>query len=245
MIELKGKRVFLTGASRGIGQQIAYGFAGLGANLILQARKKENLSETVNELDIYNVDVEIVEAELSDPESVASMLAEVDGLNKQVDIVYCCAAISGGFEDIFNSEREVWDRILEVNLHSTVKINEHFLPKLIEQGFGRVINVSSGIQDQPNLGAYSVSKAGVERFTRDLSKQMKEKNVLMNCIDPGWIKTDMGGPNAFSEVDSVLPGMLVPALLNNDGPVSQLFSAQEFTGLDHESLVKKVDELKV
>lgn len=238
MKDISGKRVFLTGASRGIGQQIAYGFASLGCNLILQARKRENLSETVNDLEIYNVDVEIVEAELSNPTSVDKMLQEVDALNKQVDIVYCCAGILKSYEDIYHSDRRIWDEILEVNLHSTVRINEHFLPKLIKQGFGRVINVSSGVADQPNLGAYSVSKAGVERFTRDLSKQMKEKNILMNCIDPGWIKTDMGGPNAFSEVESVLPGMLVPALLDDDGPISQFYRAQDYVG-------KSIDELDI
>jgi len=230
MKDISGKRVFLTGASRGIGQQIAYGFAGLGCQLILHARKKDNLKTTLKELEKYDIDVEIVEAELSQPESVAAMLTEVDELNKQVDIVYCCAAINHGFLDIYNTDRRVWDEVFEVNLHSLVKINEHFLPKLIEQGYGRIINVSSGIQDQPELGPYSVSKAAVERFTRDLSKRMQEKNVLMNCIDPGWIKTDLGGPNAFSEVESVLPGMLVPALIEDDGPVSELYRAQDYVG---------------
>jgi len=227
---IKGKRVFLTGASRGIGQQIAYAFAGLGCDLILQARSIDHLSTTVDQLKSYDVDVACVEAELSDPSSVEAMLLVVDGLGKQVDIVYNCAAVMSDQQEIFKSNRNEWDRVMQVNFYALVTICEYFLPKLIEQGWGRVINVTSGIADQPGLAPYSVSKAAVERYTRDLSKMMKEKNILMNCIDPGWIKTDLGGPNAFSEVDSVIPGMIVPALLEDEGPVSQFYRAQDYAG---------------
>ena len=236
MKDINGKRVFLTGASRGIGQQIAYAFADLGCNLILQARTKGNLDSTLANLKKFDVEVDVVEAELSNESSVKAMLVEIDGLNKQVDIVYCNAAVMSESQDIFNSSRAEWDRVMQINFYSLVTINEHFLPKLIQQGYGRVINVSSGIADQPALAAYSVSKAAVERFVRDLSKQMKEKNVLMNCIDPGWIKTDLGGPNAFSEVDSVIPGMIVPALLEDDGPVGQFYRAQDYAGKSYNEL---------
>jgi NAD(P)-dependent dehydrogenase (short-subunit alcohol dehydrogenase family) len=236
MKDISGKRVFLTGASRGIGQQIAYAFAGLGCHLILHARKKENLETTLTALKAFKVEVDSVEAELSDSESVESMLLELDQLNKQVDIVYCNAAVGSDSQDIYHSSRAEWDRVMQVNFYTLVRINEYFLPKLVEQGFGRIINVSTGMEDQPNLAPYSVSKAAVERFTRDLSKQMKAKNVLMNCIDPGWIKTDLGGPDAFSEVESVIPGMIVPALLEDDGPVSQLFKAQAYVGKTYDTL---------
>lgn len=230
MKDISGKRVFLTGASRGIGQQIAYGFAELGCNLILQARKLDNLQETLKHLKSYQIDVETVEGELSDPQSVEAMLSTIEALQKQVDIVYCNAAIMSKPQELFQADKAEWDRVMQINVYSLIRINEFFLPKLAEQGFGRVINVSSGIQDQPALMAYSVSKACVERFTRDLSKEMQNKKVLMNCIDPGWIKTDLGGPNAFSEVDSVLPGMLVPAVIEDDGPISHLFRAQDYVG---------------
>lgn len=236
MINIKGKTVFLTGASRGIGRQIAIGFAGLGCDLILHARKKENLDETLELLKEAEVGIDLVEAELSDREDVKKMLAAVDKMEKQVDIVYNCAGISGSDENIYNTDRANWDKILEVNVHALVSICEHFMPKLIDQGFGRIVNVSSGVADQPNLIAYSVSKAAVDRYTKDFAKSMKEQNVLMNTIDPGWIKTDMGGPNAFSEVSSVIPGMLVPVLMPDDGPVGMRFSAQDYVGMEFKEI---------
>lgn len=236
MIELKGKRVFLTGASRGIGQQIAYAFAEQGCNLILHARKLNNLSTTLEVIKKTNVEVDCIEAELSNTKAVDKMLEQLDQLDKQVDIVYCCAAIGSQQQDIYNSDRDEWDKVMQVNFYSLVKINEYFMPKLVEQGFGRIVNVSSGIADQPALAPYSVSKAAVDRYTRDLSKQMKEKKVLMNCVDPGWIKTDLGGPDAWSEVESVIPGMIVPVLIEADGPAGTMFSAQTYSGMTYKEL---------
>ena len=232
MQDIKGKRAFLTGASRGIGQQIAFGLAELGCHLILQARTEDNLQETLNTLEAFDIEVDYVTSELSDVNSVKEMLESVDKIGKSVDIVYNCAGSMSQSQDIYGTERSEWDRIMQINFYAVVSICEHFMPNLVKQGFGRIVNVSSGIANQPALAPYSVSKAAVDRYTRDLSKVMKEQKVLMNVVDPGWIKTDMGGPNAFSEVSSVLPGMLVPVLIDSDGPVSKFYMAQEYVGLE-------------
>lgn len=231
MIDIKGKRAFLTGASRGIGKQIAFGLAELGCHLVLQARTEDNLQETLTTLQAFDIEVDYVTSELSDVNSVYNMLDSVDKIGKQIDIVYNCAGSMSQPQDIYKTERSEWDRIMQINFYAIVSICEYFMPKLVKQGFGRIINVSSGIADQPALAPYSVSKAAVDRYTRDLSKEMQAQNVLMNVVDPGWIKTDMGGPNAFSEVSSVMPGMLVPVLIDQDGPVSNFYMAQEYVGL--------------
>lgn len=245
MINIKNKRAFLTGASRGIGQQIAIGFASLGCHLILHARKKENLKATLDLIKEFDIEVDIVESELSKADEVALMLIDIDSLAKQVDIVYNCAGMSGGDDNIYNTNRENWDRIMEVNMYSLISICEHFAPKLIKQGFGRIINVSSGIENQPNLIAYSVSKAAIDRYTRDFAETLKNNKVLINNIDPGWIKTDLGGENAFSEVSSVLPGMLVPVLIDNDGPVGQCYRAQNYCNQDYSDIDYTYDGFKL
>lgn len=96
----------------------------------------------------------------------------------------------------------------------------------------QIINLSSGIRDTSNLAPYSVSKAAVDKYTRDLAAELKDSNVLVNCLDPGWLKTDMGGPDAMYPVENVLPGALVPALLDDDGPTGQCFAAQDYRMLD-------------
>ena len=70
------------------------------------------------------------------------------------------------------------------------------IPAMVERGFGRIINLSSGIRDIPQLAPYSVSKAAVDKYTSDLAAELRGSNVLVNGLDPGWLKTDLGGPDA-------------------------------------------------
>jgi NAD(P)-dependent dehydrogenase (short-subunit alcohol dehydrogenase family) len=103
-----------------------------------------------------------------------------------------------------------------------------FAPEMKNRGYGRIINLTSGIKDVPQLAPYSVSKAAVDKYTRDLAAELKETNVLVNTLDPGWLKTDMGGPNAMYGVETVLPGALVPALLDDFGPSGRFYAAQDY-----------------
>jgi 3-oxoacyl-[acyl-carrier protein] reductase len=82
------------------------------------------------------------------------------------------------------------------------------------------------------LVPYSVSKAAVDKFTCDLAAELRGTNVLVNYLDPGWLKTDLGGPNADNAVETVLPGALVPALLEDNGPTGQFFAAQDYKVLE-------------
>lgn len=79
---------------------------------------------------------------------------------------------------------------------------------------------------------YSVSKAAVDKFSRDLAAEFKGSNALVNYLDPGWLQTDSGGPNAPGQVESVLPGALVPALLENDGPSGSFYRVQDYKDLE-------------
>jgi NAD(P)-dependent dehydrogenase (short-subunit alcohol dehydrogenase family) len=76
-----------------------------------------------------------------------------------------------------------------------------------------------------------VSKAAVDKYSRDLAAEFKGENVLVNNVDPGWLQTDMGGENAEHPVETVLPGALVPALLGSDGPTGRFYAAQDYKHL--------------
>jgi NAD(P)-dependent dehydrogenase (short-subunit alcohol dehydrogenase family) len=117
----------------------------------------------------------------------------------------------------------------EVNLVALVRICHRLLPGMIARGWGRVVNVTSGIADQPELIAYAISKAAVDKFVRDSVCRLQGTGVLMNLLDPGWLRTDLGGPEAPGAVESVLPGALVPVLID-DGTTGQLFAAQDYVG---------------
>jgi NAD(P)-dependent dehydrogenase (short-subunit alcohol dehydrogenase family) len=98
---------------------------------------------------------------------------------------------------------------------------------MIERGFGRVVNITSGIKDQPELMAYAASKAALDKYVYDMAPHLAGTGVTMNLLDPGWLRTDLGGPQAPNAVESVLPGAMVPVLLE-DGSCGKWFSAQDY-----------------
>jgi 3-oxoacyl-[acyl-carrier protein] reductase len=112
------------------------------------------------------------------------------------------------------------------------------IPKMIERGFGRVINTTSGIKDQPEQAGYSASKAALDKFTRDLGTKLEGSNVLINLTDPGWCRTDLGGPHAPNSPESSLPGVIVGAFLD-DTKSGRLLNAGYFTDLSLEAAVEK------
>jgi len=227
-MKLTGKRALVTGASRGVGRQIALGLAAEGCKLVLHGRKAEHLAETLELLRPYGVEVEVAAAELAAPEETDRLIANVLSRFGGVDILYNNAAVSVQGKPICDFGEDEWKALFQVNVFSLVKLCNAFAPGMEERGYGRIVNLSSGIKDQPQYAPYSVSKAAVDKFTQDLSYAFKDSAVRVNFLDPGWLRTDLGGPNADNEVTTVLPGALAPVLIADDGPTGQHFSAQAY-----------------
>jgi len=226
MIDLKGKNALVTGSSRGIGQQIALGLAKLGCNIIVHGRKKESCIKTLNLLDQYPVNTWCVAGELSEEGLVEDLVRQVGNLNIPVDILYNNAAHMTNFHaDYFEHSWEEWIDTFKVNVFALYDLCGAFIPGMIERGFGRVVNLSSGIQGQPELAPYGATKWAVNKITDDLASKLHGTGVRINAIDPGWIRTDMGGEDAEHPVEAVLPGILAPALVSDDGPNGEFFSA--------------------
>ena len=135
---------------------------------------------------------------------------------------------------LFNTPQSDYEKSFQVNVYSMIQICGYFAPRMKERGFGRIINVTSGIRDTPILDAYSLSKAAVDKYTRDLAIELEGSGVLANMMDPGWCRTDLGGSDAFNDVSTVLPGALIPALLGKEepeAPKGMLFAAQDYAGI--------------
>jgi len=229
---LDNKWALVTGSSRGIGQQVAIGLAQLGCNIIVHGRVKENCANTLKLLADCNVRVETVAAELDSEPAVQSLIEQVKQLAPELDILYNNAAIPCDSTPVFEFTQAVWRQVMQVNVFALVSLCNAFGPGMKRRNWGRIVNVSSGIADQPNLAPYSVSKAAVDKLTRDLAFEFKDTKVRINCVDPGWIRTDLGGPNAWEAVDSVLPGMLAPILVADNGPNGDYFRAQDYKFFD-------------
>ena len=228
--DIRGKWALVTGASRGIGRQVSLGLADYGCNLVLHSRDEGHTSELATELKVKGVEVRQISAELSETVQVDSMLETLLSEGPAIDILYNNAAIQIGYrEDWLNVPTEEIRVSFEVNCTALIRICHRLIPGMIQRGWGRVVNVTSGVKDQPELIAYAVSKAAVDKFVLDTADHLKNKGVLMNLMDPGWLRTDLGGPNAPGAVESVLPGALVPVLID-DGTVGKLFHAQDWAG---------------
>ena len=117
----------------------------------------------------------------------------------------------------------------------------HFLPAMEKRGFGRIVNTTSGIDLDPQQAGYSAAKAALNKVTRDLGKKYDGTDIILSLTDPGWCRTDLGGPQAPNDPESALPGVLVGALID-DRKSGRIFSAQEFTGMSLEDAVKKAEQ---
>ncbi len=229
---LDNKWALVTGSSRGIGQQVAIGLAQLGCNVIVHGRILAHTQQTCELLQAYKVNVKAVAGELDTEVGVDALIKSVTSMNGQIDILYNNAAINSDPIPIFEFDMAMWQKIFQVNVLAVVKLCNAFGPGMKARNWGRIVNVSSGIADQPHYAPYSVSKAAIDKLTRDLAFEFKDTGVRVNAIDPGWIRTDLGGPDAWDAVESVLPGMLAPVIVADTGSNGEYFRAQKFKQFD-------------
>ncbi|MBO4389896.1 MAG: SDR family oxidoreductase [Lachnospiraceae bacterium] len=243
MVNVKGKWAFVTGASRGIGRLAAMELARCGCNLILHARKKEHLSEVLEELKTYGVKCVAVEAELSDLTAVERMLAEIDETGINVEIVLNNAGMQIAYrKEFLSTPAEDYTQSFLVNTTAPMMICYHFLPGMITRGFGRIVNTTSGIALEPEQAGYSASKAALSKVTVDLGSKLEGTNVLINLTDPGWCRTDLGGPYAPGAPESALPGVLVGVFVD-DGRCGRNLAAGYFYNMTMEQAVLRAESL--
>lgn len=227
---MKGKWALVTGASRGVGSHIAIALANLGCNVVLHSRSTAHSLSLAAKLKETGVSVQSVAAELDDQNQVDAMLSDILAHVPQIDILYNNAAIMAPYrENPWHVTADDYRKSFEVNVISVARICNRLVPLMLQQGWGRVVNVTSGIVNQPQLSAYALSKAAVDKFVRDFAPTLSGSGVMMNLLDPGWLRTDLGGPNAPNDPASVIPGALVPALLD-DGISGRFFQAQDYAG---------------
>jgi NAD(P)-dependent dehydrogenase (short-subunit alcohol dehydrogenase family) len=228
MLDISGKWVLLTGASRGVGRQVAGALADKGCNLIVQSRKLDHTAELVAQLQARGLTVHALEAELSDHKQVIALGREALRISGGIDILYNDAGFMTPYhEDIFVAEASEYALSFAVNTLAPIALCSLMLPGMIERKFGRVVNVTSGIKDQPQLMAYAASKAALDKYVYDMAPHLTGTGVTMNLLDPGWLRTDLGGDQAPNAVETVLPGAMVPVLLE-DGTCGKWFSAQDY-----------------
>jgi short-subunit dehydrogenase len=241
MVDVKGRWAFITGASRGIGYLTALFMAEKGCNLILHGRKAENCAKVLEEVRALGVEAYAVGAELSDLDAVEKMLQEIDALNVRVDIVLNNAGLQIAYRnDYFNTPVSDYTESFKINTIAPAMICYHFMPKMKEYGFGRILNTTSGIKLDPQQAGYSASKAALDKITIDLGHTVEGTDVMINLTDPGWCRTDLGGPHAPNAPESAIPGIVVGVFVD-DKKSGRNLGAQHFAGMSLEDAVKKAE----
>lgn len=244
MIDVTGKWALITGASRGVGYQAAIFMAKQGCNLILHSRSLEHTKRVEDEVKSLGVETYTVQAEFANNDEVVKMLDVIEAKKTQVDIIFNNAAVQIAYrEDYWNTPIEDFEMSFRINFISIVTICNRLIPKMIERGFGRVINTTSGIKDEPEQAGYAASKAALDKFTKDLASRLEGTNVMINITDPNWCRTDLGGTQAPNSVESAVPGVAVGAFVD-DQKSGRFFHASNFYGLSLEEAVAKAEAIE-
>ena len=244
MVDVKGKWALVTGASRGIGRLAAVFLAQRGCNIIAQGRTKEHSAGLVEELKAMGVSACAVAAELSDAESVAGMLEEIDRAGMDVDIVLNNAGMQVAYRtEYLKTPAGDYADSFAINTIAPMMICYHFLPKMLEKGFGRIVNTTSGISLEPEQAGYSASKAALNKVTVDLGSKLQGTNVMINLTYPGWCRTDLGDPHAPNDPKSALPGVVVGAFVD-DRRSGRFFNAGLFYNMTLEEAVAKAESME-
>jgi NAD(P)-dependent dehydrogenase (short-subunit alcohol dehydrogenase family) len=236
LLDVTGKWTLITGAARGIGLQIALAMAELGANIIAHSRSIDHSEELMEKCSNLGVKTIAAEAELSDLKAIEKMFGNLP----QIDIVFNNAGISPPCHSFWNMLEQDFLDCFAVNTVAPVSICRRLLPGMLERGFGRIVNVSSSIQKSPGEMAYACSKAALDKFVHDIAPSLQGTGVAISIVDPGWLRTDMGGAGAPHSVESVIPGALLGALLKGDVN-GRWFTAQDYAGL---TLKQAIDKAK-
>ena len=242
MYEVKEKWALITGAARGIGYLTALFMADMGCNLVLHSRDLAHTEAILSKVRSKGVSAYAVAADLSDLSSVQHMLSEIDHLGITVDIVLNNAGLQIAYRnDFFSTPAEDYLVSFNVNTIAPALICYHFMPGMIRRGTGRILNTTSGISLDVYQAGYSASKAALDKITIDLGSKVQGTDVLINLTDPGWCRTDLGGPNAPNSPESAIPGILVGVFVN-DGKSGRYLGAQNFSGMTLPDAVRKAEE---
>ena len=240
MYQVKGRWALITGAARGIGYLSAKFMAQQGVNLILHSRSLSHTDKVLSEVLAMGVQARAVEADLNDLSQVERMLCQIDTFGVDVDIVLNNAGLQVAYRtEYFTTPKEDYEISFRVNTISPALICYHFLPKMIARGTGRILNTTSGISLDVCQAGYSASKAALDKITIDLGSKVEGTDVLINLTDPGWCRTDLGGPHAPNAPESAIPG-IVAGVFADDKKSGRYLGAQHFTGLTLEQMTEKV-----
>ena len=186
--DLKNRTAIVTGGAQGFGYAIVKRFIDSGANVIIWDIDKKFIDLALKEINNEKLNYQIVD--ITNYDEVANNFKIISEKYK-IDIFVNNAGVAGLNDKVWNYPNEEWLKVINTNLNSTFYCCKVVVPHMINNNYGRIINIASiaGKEGNPNASAYSTSKAGVIALTKSLGKELADKNIAVNCITPAAAKT--------------------------------------------------------
>ncbi len=232
-MELKNKTALVTGGGRGIGEAIAIAFARQGADVVVAARTGNEIENTVKKIEETGRKGIAIQADLSQRKTISTFVEEVCSHFPGIDILVNNAGIGSGqnAKPIIEYDDDFWDTSISLNLTAPFLLTKAFLPKMVERGWGRIINLSSvaGKMGYPTGVAYSASKHGLIGLTRTAALEVATSGVTVNAICPGPVRTPMLAKRM--QVSSELSGVPLDEMEKNMNPIQRLLEPQEIADM--------------
>ncbi len=192
-INLKGKTVFITGASSGIGKSTAYAFAAEGANLIISARRIKKIEEIAEDI-VANFGVKVlpVKLDVTEREEVKNVVDNLPVEFSAIDILVNNAGLGRGLNKIYEDDPSGWDEMIDTNVKGLLNVTRFVVPKMVEQKSGHVINVGSiaGHEAYGGGAVYCATKHSVKAITESMRIDLIDKGVRVSTVDPGMVETE-------------------------------------------------------
>lgn len=229
------KVALITGATRGIGKQIAITLAKQGFDIAVNYRtSNDSLDETVKEIESYGVRCLAVQGDVSVFGDCENMTKQVIEKFERIDVLVNNAGITKDMLFIRMKEDD-FKQVIDVNLIGTFNMTKNVSQYMVKQRSGRIINISSivGIHGNAGQANYSASKAGIIGLTKSLAKELASRNILVNAIAPGFIETDM----ASTLKDDVKTNILNSIPLKREGKPEEVANVVKFLSSEDSSYI--------
>jgi len=189
--DLTGQTAIVTGSSRGLGQFMALALAKAGAELILTARKKEDCDDTINKIvEAGGVEPVAVDLDVRSEASIEKFSQFLADRNRPVEILVNNAGCNIR-KSVLDVSWDDWNTIIETNLSGPFFMTKAVVPHMIEQGYGRIINIGSvtSVFGYAGIVPYTASRGGVLQMTKAMADEFGKDGITVNCLAPGWFKT--------------------------------------------------------
>lgn len=229
----------VTGANRGLGLGTSYALAGLGYRVVMVGRDQDRIEAALEGLKGADMPVEGFVADVRNTDQVAALRDHIAARHGRADVLVNNAGAFFEPADFSNPQAasvlsvspDVVASTFDTNTLGALRLCQAIVPLMQAGSYGRIVNLSSGMGQLSDMNGfwpgYRLSKTALNALTRILADELNGSNIKVNSVCPGWVRTDMGGPNATRGVDEAVPGIVWAATLPDDGPSGGFFRDME------------------